>query len=71
MKKIKWEKIIIHLKDENHTKGFYHNYYKPNGDFSHNIFITDPYYDVTGRFKVDPKEYYDLTDEFLERFNLN
>jgi|TARA_R100001443_G_scaffold115186_1_gene132364 hypothetical protein len=61
--------IIFHLRDENNTKGFYHNYYKPDGEFSHQILITDPNYDVTGRFKVNPKEYYNLTDGFLKRFN--
>lgn len=65
-KKIIYETMIFHLDKD--TKGFYHNYFKSNGEFSHQIFITDPYYDVTGRFEVDPKEYYGLTDNFLKRF---
>ena len=28
--------------------------------------ITDPYYDETGRFKVDPKKYYGLSDKQLK-----
>jgi len=30
--------------------------------------ITDPYADETGRFDVDPIEYYGLTKEWLEKF---
>ena len=65
--KITYETMMFHL--NKNTKGFYHNYFKSNGEHSHNVFITDPYYDETKTLKVDPKKYYGLTDKFLKRFN--
>ena len=36
------------------------------GGFNYdNTFITDPYIDMTGRYEVDPKEYYNLSEEEL------
>ena len=65
--KIEVETMMFHL--NKNTKGFYHNYFKFNGEYSHNVFITDPYHNETKTLKVDPKKYYGLTDKFLKRFN--
>ena len=65
--KITYETMMFHL--NKNTKGFYHNYFKSNGEYSHNVFITDPYHNETKNLKVDPKKYYGLTDKFLKRFN--
>ena len=32
------------------------------------IWLTDPYYDETGRFHVDPFEYYGLTKQDLKDY---
>ena len=36
------------------------------GFYFKKIFVTDPYVDETGRFDVNPREYYGLTNKQLE-----
>ena len=38
------------------------------GVLKNDIWITDPYYDETGRFFVDPIEYYGLTKQDLKDY---
>jgi hypothetical protein len=64
--------------EDDHTWIFETNSFKDLLDFvaskkgwavlKNNYWITDPYYDETGRFFVDPIEYYGLTKQDLKDY---
>lgn len=69
-KQIKYLPMIFYSGGVLHRqKGFYHliEDCEFKGD-NHLIFVTDPYCELTGRYEVDPIDYYGLTDEWLERW---
>jgi len=65
-KQIKYLPIIFGQGKE--ERGFYFNYVNQSNGNQHQIFITDPFLDVTGRFDVDPITYYGVDNEWLVTF---